>query len=84
MEALEEHRVEMTSQCRMGTIKVAPISNVRLTSSLFVFTSLSWRAGIFRLCSSISMHMRLRVKERHMERHSQGGRRRFNKGGEML
>lgn len=34
MEALEEHRVEMTCQCRMGTIKVAPISNVRLTSCL--------------------------------------------------
>lgn len=53
----------MTCQWRMWTINVVPISNVRVTSSVSVFTSLSWSADIFRACYSISIHMRLSEKE---------------------
>lgn len=51
----------------MWTIKVVPISNVRLTSSVSVFTSLSWSADIFRACYSISMHMRQSERETDKE-----------------
>lgn len=44
-------------------MKVAPISNVRLTSNASVFTSLSWSADIFRACYSISLHMRQSERE---------------------
>ena len=54
----------------MCTIKVVPISNVRFTSAVSVFTSLSWSADIFRVRYRISVHMRLRVKEGQMERYS--------------
>lgn len=47
----------------MWTVKVVQISNVRLTCSVSVFTSLSWSADIFRACYSISMHKRLTERE---------------------
>lgn len=51
---------------------------------MFVITSLSRSADIFRACYSISMHMRLRVKGKQMERYSEGEKRRRGNDGEMF